>query len=212
MATAYAYKPGAKFPVSPAVAAEELGRLQAEMGAIRPDDVVNAARDPNAPLHPVFTSDWVRKALDHEDIVVARGDGGFLVRGTRALRELRLPAEAGVPQVGTSLGVAGWNEAAAGERYVHVAADQAWIALGERADAAPSVAEANARIDAFERDGATTRLRLSGHVPLSLSLRHPAGCSVSLDGRRLGAVRVADGLHHYATPRDGTETLTIGCP
>ena len=68
------------------------------------------------------------------------------------------------------------------------------------------------RIDAFERDGATTRLRLSGHVPLSLSLRHPAGCSVSLDGRRLGAVRVADGLHHYATSRDGTETLTIGCP
>ena len=164
------------------------------------------------PLHPVFTSDWVRKALDHEDIVVARGDGGFLVRGTRALRELRLPAEAGVPQVGASLGVAGWNEAAAGERYVHVAADQAWIALGERPDAAPSVAEANARIDAFERDGATTRLRLSGHVPLSLSLRHPAGCSVSLDGRRLGAVRVADGLHHYATSRDGTETLTIGCP
>ena len=27
-----------------------------------------------------------------------------------------------------------------------------------------------------------------------------------------GSVRVADGLHHYATSRDGTETLTIGCP
>jgi len=53
---------------------------------------------------------------------------------------------------------------------------------------------------------------LQAHVPLRVAIRHPGGCVVNLDGRRLNAVRVTDGTHHYASDKDGTETLTIGCP
>lgn len=164
------------------------------------------------PLHPVHTSDWVRKALNFADVVVARGDGGFLVRGAGALRQMRLPVEAGVPQVGASRHVAGHAQVG-DQQYVHLSADTAWIAVAPQADAAAHLVDANARIEAMERSAAGTRLRLRSQVPLRLAVKHPAGCAVSLDGRRLAPVRSgADGLHHYASDRDGTETLSIGCP
>jgi hypothetical protein len=54
-------------------------------------------------------------------------------------------------------------------------------------------------------------LTLNAHVPLRFTVRHPTGCAVSLGGRRLTPLRSSDGLHHYASDKDGTETLTIGC-
>lgn len=172
------------------------------------------------PLHPVPMSAWVRKALDHETVVVARevepegqddGTARFLVRGAADLRQMRVPSEAGVPQMAASQGVAG-HVAAGPERYVHLGADEARIVLAPRPDDASFLVDANARVEAMERGPSSTRLTLHAHVPLRLTVRHPPGCAISLDGRRLAPVRSADGLHHYASERDGTETLTIGCP
>ena len=164
------------------------------------------------PLHPVYTSEWVRKALNYEDIVIARAaDGSFLVRGATALRQMRLPLDAGVPQIGTSAGLAGYNSHGS-ERYLHLDGPQARIVLAPQADSAAFLVDANARIDALVREGSTTRVTLHAHVPLRFTVRHPSGCSVSLGGRRLTPLRSSDGLHHYASDQDGTETLTIGCP
>ena len=164
------------------------------------------------PLHPVYTSEWVRKAMNYEDIVIARAaDGSFLVRGATALRQMRLPLDAGVPQIGTSTGLAGYSSHGS-ERYLHLDGPQARIVLAPQADSAAFLVDANARIDALVREGGTTRVTLHAHVPLRFTVRHPSGCSVSLGGRRLTPLRSSDGLHHYASDQDGTETLTIGCP
>ena len=163
------------------------------------------------PLHPVYTSEWVRKAMNYDDIVVARAaDGSFLVRGATALRQMRLPRAAGVPQMGLSAGVAGYNSHGT-EQYIHLDGSDARIVLAPQPDNVAYLVDANARIDALVREGTTTRVTLRAHVPLRFTVRHPAGCSVSLGGRRLTPLRSSDGLHHYASDKDGTETLTIGC-
>ena len=163
------------------------------------------------PLHPVYPSDYVRKAMNYEDIVIARGDGGFLVRGADALRELRAPRTLGWPQVRSSRGLAGYTEADQAQ-YLHLAGGDAWLPFAPTRDPSAHLVEANARVVSMERTDTLTRLQLQAHVPLRVAIRHPGGCVVNLDGRRLNAVRVTDGTHHYASDKDGTETLTIGCP
>jgi hypothetical protein len=172
------------------------------------------------PLHPVYPSDYVRKAMNYEQIVIARQGDGFLVRGAGALRELRAPRSMGVPQVQGSRHLAGFSTASNGEQeqYLHLAGDDAWLRFAPNADQAAHLADANARVESMERTATGTRLQLRGHVPLRLVIRHPAGCPVTLGGRRLTPTSSprdgGEGLHHYASDRnkDGTETLTIGCP
>jgi polysaccharide biosynthesis protein PelA len=166
------------------------------------------------PLHPVYPSDYVRKAMNYEDIVIARGDGGFLVRGAGALRELRAPRSLGVPQIQGSRGFAGYSESEQGqEQYLHLGGGgDAWVPFAPARDTAAYLVEANARVVSVERTDSATRLQLQAHVPLRMAIRHPGGCAVSLGGRRLTAVRTTDGIHHYASDQHGTETLTIGCP
>ena len=163
------------------------------------------------PLHPVYTSDYVRKAMNYAQIVIARSDDGFLVRGAGPLRELRAPRAMGVPQVQGSRGLAGFS-AGEQEQYLHLSDSEAWLAFAPNADNAAHLVDANARVVSMERTSTGTRLQLHSHVPLRLSIRHPAGCAISLDGRRLSPTGGTDGLFHYASDKDGTETLTIGCP
>ncbi|MEY2872897.1 MAG: hypothetical protein RLZZ373_268 [Pseudomonadota bacterium] len=163
------------------------------------------------PLHPVYPSEYVRKAMNYADIVIARGDGGFLVRGAGALREMRAPRALGVPQIQGSRGLVGYTESEQ-EQYLHLGGGDAWVPFAPARDTAAHLVDANARVVSMERTDAATRLQLQAHVPLRMAIRHPGGCAVSLGGRRLTAVRVTDGIHHYASDKDGTETLTIGCP
>lgn len=163
------------------------------------------------PLHPVYTSDYVRKAMNYAQIVIARSDDGFLVRGAGALRELRAPRSMGVPQIQGSLGLAGY---AAGEQeqYLHLSASDARVSFAPKADASAHLVDANARVMSMERTPTGTRLQLHSHVPLRMAIRHPTGCAVTLGGRRLTPSASNDGVHLYASDKDGTETLTIGCP
>jgi len=46
------------------------------------------------PLHPVHASEYIRKVLDFNDFVVARGENGYRLTGNGDLRTVRLPADA----------------------------------------------------------------------------------------------------------------------
>ncbi len=164
------------------------------------------------PLNPIYPSDYVRKAMNYEQIVVARGEGGFLVRGAQHLREVRAPRSLGTAQVQDSSGVVG---VAAGEReqYVHLSDSEAWIPFAAKASAASQLVDANARVVSMDRNAGRTQLQLLSHAPLRMSIRHPVGCPITLGGKRLSPIgSSADGIHQYASDKHGTETLTIGCP
>lgn len=134
------------------------------------------------PLHPIYASEYAARVLDFERLVLARGlDGTWRVRGANALRTLRMPASAGVPE---GIGVAG-HARHADAVYIHLSASEARFRMRKDAPPGPVLHDANARITRFEPAPDGFRFSLAGHRPLEFGLRAAARCSVSVSGRVL---------------------------
>jgi uncharacterized protein (TIGR01370 family) len=164
------------------------------------------------PVHPVFGSEYIRKALDFNRIAVARdrASGAWIVRGDGALRTLRVPGALGVPDIGGSTAVAGYSPAAGGERYVHLAAGSAELRLRPAGAPQPHLAEANGRIADWQSRPGGWRLGLRAQVPLEFALGAVDGCSVTADGRPLPAGRRSGDLTHYRLPH-AAQALQVSC-
>ena len=157
------------------------------------------------PLFPVYASEYIAKVNEFQHVVVARSlDGSWLVRGTHALRTLRIPAALGAP---AGAGVAGHARQGA-STYIHLYADEARFQLAPGDSSGPFLAEANARIASFERRNNGFSFALAGHRPVEFRLAGTARCSVSAAGRELTPGK--NGL--YQPERNGAERLDVRCP
>ena len=167
------------------------------------------------PLHPVFTSEFIAKVQDFHGLALAREGDGWRVRGSGALRTLRLPAALGLAQPGPSQGVAGWSEGPEGT-YVHLTGSQAWLRTAESPAAdSPALHEANARITHWAMQPQGGEFQLQGHVPLEFSLRLRPECQVRAHQRPLpsqsGRTPARTDIRHYRL-NDVTARIQILCP
>lgn len=177
-------------------------------------------------LHPVRTSDFIRKVQDFHTYAIAIEGEGWRVRGAGHLRTLRFPiaAAAMVAPLSTSEGVAGVSEGVEGS-YVHLTGAQAWVAnpasalvpSGPTAEARIWLHDANARITQWERkqQGLRTDFSLQGHVPLQFTLSGMAPtCKVSANGQTLAAAKSSEkerpDLRTYRLP-DAAAQIQILC-
>ena len=136
------------------------------------------------PTTPVFASEYIRKTLDYQRMVIARSGEDWLVRGGGALRTLRAPASLGPPDMAASSGVAGYADAPEG-RYLHLTGTEARIRFAQAPRAVPYLAEANARLVSWERDADGLRFALDGHAPIEFALANAQGCRVYANGKLL---------------------------
>lgn len=131
------------------------------------------------PLHPVFTSEYIRKVQDFHTLAVGRDGAAWHVRSNGHLRTLRLPPTAGKAVFEGSQGVAGSSEGIEGS-YLHLTGNRAVFGLqaagpaGAAAGAKQPVLlhDANARIARWAAGPAdrSVEFELQGHVPLQWSL------------------------------------------
>jgi hypothetical protein len=162
-------------------------------------------------LHPIFGSEYIRKVHDFNRMVVARTPTGFSVRGTGDLRTLRLPQDQGIGlDWKASEGVAGSYPAPEG-RYVSLTGAAAELVLAPSAAALPYLAEANARLTEFARDGKGLSFGFAGHVPLSFALANAQGCRLTAGGRPLLPYRQAAGLNHYRMEQHAESAFKLNC-
>ena len=171
------------------------------------------------PLHPVFTSEYIRKVQDFYGYSIARDGQGWRVRGTGELRTLRLPAHWGAPAMADSQNIAGYRAGVEGT-YLHLTDGRAWFKTQER-EPTPQrtyLHEANARIQAWRTsaDGTRTEFTLQGHVPLQWSLALASRqCQVRANGRVLSPVRAAASartdIQSFQLP-DASAHIQILCP
>lgn len=154
------------------------------------------------PLHPVFASDYVRKVLDFNRMVVARTPAGYRIRGGGELRTVRVSRPSGRPDWARSRGLAGMAPAPEG-RYLSLSGPSAKLVLaGGRPDRSqPYLAEANARLREFRRTSQGLRFGLAGQVPLEFALAGAGHCRLQADGKPLAPLRRQDGLTHYRLER-----------
>lgn len=160
------------------------------------------------PVHPVFASEYIAKVLDFNRMVIAREGEAWVVRGGGQLRTLRLPEGMEPPALSDSEGVAGYRTDAPGP-YVHLAGGRArWRPGG---DDGLRLLEANGRLTDFQRRDHALTFSLSGHVPLSFTLVHPAGCRLSHQGRPLAPVGHQGNHYRYRSSQRELGGLRLQC-
>lgn len=147
------------------------------------------------PNLPLYVSEYTAKAEDFNRALVVRISGGWQVMSGGALREWRVPASLGVPDVAGSRGVAGYN-AHNGERYVHLASAEGELRFASAPSRRPYLIDANGRLEGWQRDGRRLKFSLRGHMPLEFSLGDAAGCRVRADGKPLGGAGNRYRLNH----------------
>jgi len=164
----------------------------------------------------IHASEYAAKALDFMRMSVARSvvdeRPTWLVRGAGDLRTVRIPAAAGYPDLAASRNIAGHADHE-GERYLHLAAGEARIALAPAPSPSnwPWLAEANARVSALARTGGDLAFTLAGPMPLAFSLGSAAGCEVLAGGRALQPSAAAGGRLAFQLKTHGTETIQVRC-
>lgn len=164
------------------------------------------------PLHPVFASEYIRKALDFDRIVIARerDSGAWIVRGAGELRTLRAPAELGLPDLGRSSAVAGHAPAPGGERYLHLAGAFPRLTFAATAPRQPYLAQANGRLADWQPAPDGWRATLKAHVPLEFAIGALGQCALLADGRRLAPARREGDLSHYRLAH-AAQALQVSC-
>jgi hypothetical protein len=160
------------------------------------------------PLHPVFASDYARKVLDFNTMVIARENDGWRVKGSGELRTLRLPEALSVPALTHSHGVAGYREDGPG-RYLHLSGAAAQWQPGS--DSLPYLQQANARLTTFARNDHGMQFSLAGHTNLEFAIGNAGGCSLSHNGKPLKPERREGTLYHYRSAKHGLEELRLHC-
>ncbi len=161
-------------------------------------------------LHPVYSSQYIERALDWRRATVARtGSGALELRGGPNLREWRVDAPATVPPASVATGIAG-QARHEGAAYVHTATPVAQYQAS--APGQPDrfhLESANARLTGWESRGGLQQMRFDGHVPLHATF-HAPGCELQPDAG-LRAARRGDRLDVEAT-RLGTTLVVLRCP
>jgi hypothetical protein len=146
---------------------------------------------------------------DFNRTVIARGPDGWIVRSGESLRQVRVPAALGTPDLAASTGVTGFQTRGS-ERYVHLADGNAVIRFGTTPPTQPYVVDANGRIERFERKGGSAQFSLRAHVPLRFSLANVSGCRVQGDGKPLAGT-TQSGVTRYELKQNAIERLSITC-
>jgi len=148
-------------------------------------------------LFGIYTSEYIEKVLDFNRTVIARDGAGWLVRNSGSLRELRLPAKAGYPELSPDSNLAGFSDL--GEtRYLHMApGGEARVRLTRAPSTTVTLQSANGFLDAFARDGRETRLTLRSYTPFSVHLAGTLGC------------RVAEGAAVHGTENSDKTTISL---
>lgn len=162
------------------------------------------------PVMNIYASEYAQKVLDFNRMVVARSAEGWVIRGGGALRQVRVPAALGAPDLAASRAIAGYQPLG-NDHYVHLADADALLQLAPKPAARPYLAEANGRLERWRQDGNTTQFGLTAHVPLRFSLANVAACRVEGDGRPL-AGKAQGGITRYELKQNGIERISITCP
>ncbi len=159
--------------------------------------------------HLIYASEFIRKARDFNDVVVAREGDAWRIRGDGEVRTVRAPETLGRPDIGGSQQVAGYLAGGEGN-YIHLASSDALLRFRHTEANRPYLREANARVTDWQAGGNTLRFVLKGYQPLEFSLTGSQGCRVSADGKRLAPRRTSGDLQSFVLTH-ATATIDTVC-
>jgi uncharacterized protein (TIGR01370 family) len=165
---------------------------------------------------PLFVSEYARLVEDFQKASFARRqDGLWEIRGLRSQATLKLPAEAGWPDLERSEGVLGVRDVAQG-RFVHLLPREGKVvlALAERPPAVPYLIAANAFVTHWEAGAEGIRLGLRGHRPIALKVKSVGSqaCLLNKPGNvKVAARRESDAVWSFDLSDSVIEDAYLSC-
>lgn len=160
--------------------------------------------------HPVYASDYIQRVLDFNALSIARHGNGWQIRGAEHLREFRIDAAQGYPDLRDSRNVIGYKRNG-NDLYVHLGRPDAELLLQSGPPREPYLVDANAKVNDWHAtaDGFATGMR--GEVPLEFALANVQDCRIRADNTLLKPLRVADGISYFKLAHNAVTSLRAEC-
>lgn len=144
---------------------------------------------------PLYLSEYAAKVLAFQQVSLARrADGRWEIGDLGELRTLRLDPALGWPITAASVGVAGVRDTKQG-RYLHLGDEReaglvVLTAGPATAQTSPRLVHANGRVRSWSIAApGTARIRLTGNMPLEMTVAARASCRLVVNGRAARATR-----------------------
>jgi len=161
-------------------------------------------------LHAVYTSEYVEKVLDFNRTVIARFEDGWLIRNHGQLRQVRIPANAGYPDLDRSRNVIGFSDHL-DQRYIHLGpGGDAVLKLKDTPPDRPFLSAVAARIVTHQWTEKGLKLTLQAHRETEMVFQNADSCRLLIKGRQSPIKRV-NGSFSYSLSA-GSHELDLECP
>ena len=133
------------------------------------------------PVMNIYISDYIKKVLDYYQIIIGKYNTSWLIYSSGELRELRSLQHFGYPDLMHSQNIVGFKENK-DDMYIHLGPNHMTVLnyQKERPNE-PYLAEANARVTAFDRSTHQLVIKLQGYMPLQFTLANISHCRVSTE-------------------------------
>ncbi|QOP44913.1 endo alpha-1,4 polygalactosaminidase [Sulfurimonas paralvinellae] len=132
--------------------------------------------------NPIFTSEYIPKAMDYYTVSLAQENGETLLSGFKDLKTVRIEKKDAAVNLTNSKNIAGYNHFE-NHTYVH-AGTQTELLLKEASareyQTIPYLVSANGRIKDFKQTDKKLHLILESHLPVKLQLFIPQRCHYKL--------------------------------
>ena len=164
------------------------------------------------PVSPVSVSDYAKKVLDFQHVVIARDEQSWRIRGAANLRELRAEPAWGYPDLAQSHGVVGYGDHEA-DRYIHLSGEaDVRLSFTSRPPATPYLREADAPVRDWRRVQDRMEFSFRETRPVRYALGHAERCRVTQGaGQRAAGTTPSTASGRRRAEGNGTGTLTISC-
>jgi hypothetical protein len=130
------------------------------------------------PVINLYASEYIKKVLDFNNIVLAKKDSGWLIVSKGELRELRIPQSLGYPDLLRSKNVIGFSSYGK-DYYVHLEAKQRTLLyLQKPPPKVPYIATASGLISDFVRKADGFAFKLTSYTPAEFSLANVHNCQL----------------------------------
>lgn len=182
------------------------GSKQASLAALK--KVYDWALGQN--LFNLYVSEYVPKILDFNGFSLAKAGSDWAFRGRGDLRQLRIPASMGYPDLAKSRGIAGYADVG-GTRYIHATGSQGLLVLGPRPPKQPFLWSANGILAGWEPRDRGFRMTLRGHLELAFVLGGAGSCRVTADGKPLDGHGAAGGNRAFKLAARQA-AIEVACP
>lgn len=158
----------------------------------------------------IFSSEYIEKAMDFNDVSISEDRGGWLVRTNGHLKQLRIPNSFGYPDLERSKNIIGYKKHG-DNYYLHMGPlASSLIYFTPSESTLPYIQSANGKITSFLRTESKITFGLKAYLPLRFTLGNMRGCRL-MDGERVVPADEEKNGFVYSLAALSKDALTIDC-